>query len=421
MKLDRLLWLKEINQDWKNDLVFTYEDEYGKRTSYNLIEQNSLIGVPRAFLHFADVQKAKEIPALPIRHSVKWPVFKLKLYDEQHKTVMRVLERIPKYQGGILQAKTGTGKTIMALYIAQKLGLRTIVLLHKSDLLKQWENRLKTCFDKVDIGIIQRDKFSIGEHCTLAMLQTLHSRESDLNMWKDFDLVISDEVHHLSAETWVSVIRKFETKYLLGLTATPKRVDGLEKVFFWHLGPILAECYQENEIGKFYQYRFSWKTERGFWVRDNLARAINVLIEIGARNDWIIRQIKRALAKNRKVLVLSDRVRHCEFLCKKIKDAVLYVSRVKRNPEVFNKQCVIATYGMVAEGIDVPEWDTLFLTTPRGNVEQAVGRIQRVCDGKKKPVLVDIVDTLDCPVDSLLTGMGWKRYHTLKRLGFKGE
>lgn len=436
-QIDRLMWIDkaDFRGNWQVDLEITYEDDYGKKVEYCLWdEKDGKVGLPKSYWHFAVPQQDWVFRLTdPVRDDrvAAWPTFQIHLYPEQQKACDKILAALQtQYVGGVLHAKTGTGKTIMALAIAAALGRKTLILVHKKDLMEQWLDRYEQCFGNRDVGFVWQNKCDTSHNCTLGMIQTFHSRMNDLTLWNEFDLVIGDEIHHVPAQTYVAVTRKFQSRYMLGLTATPKRADGLERIFFWHIGPIIARCEQENETGRFFQKKM-WcpvLQAKAGWIRDNLARVINLLVEVPARNEWLLNQIDRAIQKKRRVLVLSDRVRHCERLAKELRQKYdgqigLYLGKMTKNQlvESAKKQCIIATYGMVMEATDIPELDTLFLATPRGNIEQAVGRVQRVCEGKQELMVVDIVD-LGLPAGEkgkFLEAMGWKRYHMLKRLGFE--
>lgn len=415
--IDDLFYIKksDFKRRWKKELTVTSETEYSNKvyTMELWYEKGDLIGIPRYYLdHIEIIEDRRAKP------KYKFPEFKLTLYPEQRNACEEVLNYFKNHSGGHLISKAGTGKTIMALYIAYKLGLKTLVLVGKTDLMEQWKERIKQCFGDIPVGIIRQKKRKI-EGITMATFQTIFKQRIDLK--GKFGLVIVDESHHVPAFTFLNVIRNQNAKYFLGITATPERSDGLERVMFWHVGRVITTCKRKNLTGKFFQLRYKSpffdNRSTKLYVADNLQRAVNILVRDSRRNQWIIETAKQGLSRGRKILILSGRVDHCKHLQSNIPNSALYLGNMKKKEleESKKKQCIIGTWGMFAEGTDVPDLDTLIIATPIGAITQAVGRIQRFYTGKFEPYVIDIFDE-GIP---LLEGLSWKRRKILKREGFK--
>ena len=172
------------------------------------------------------------------------------LRDNQMDPVNTYLEYAndPKHMGGILQLPPGWGKTVMALYIACVLHKKTIVIVHKEFLLKQWKDRIHEYLPNAKVGIIKQSKM-ITDDCdiVLASLQTLCLRD-----FRDdsFGLVIIDECHHMGAQGFSQAFHKLNYKYSLGLSATVNRSDGLTKVFKWFLGDVIFKAKRSKDDQK---------------------------------------------------------------------------------------------------------------------------------------------------------------------------
>ena len=168
---------------------------------------------------------------------IHW-TFQGTLRDKQLPVVNSFLK--PKPHDGIISLHTGGGKTVCALYIASQLKLPTLVIVHNSFLRDQWEERVKMFLPHARIGRIQGDLCEI-EHkdIVIAMLQTLSMKEIPISTFKPLGLVIVDECHHIASEVFVQALPKVTSKYMLGLSATPTRKDGLMHVAHWFLGPLL--------------------------------------------------------------------------------------------------------------------------------------------------------------------------------------
>ena len=142
--------------------------------------------------------------------------------------------------GGIISLKCGGGKTVLALSIIATLKTKTIVLVHKDFLMTQWRDRIKQFLPTAKIGKIQQDTVDVeGKDIVLAMVQSVSVKEYPQEVFEQFGLAVFDECHHLGAEVFFKSMRKVASKYMLGLSATPKRKDGLQWVFESFIGPIV--------------------------------------------------------------------------------------------------------------------------------------------------------------------------------------
>lgn len=302
--------------------------------------------------------------------------------------------------GGILKAPPGTGKTVMGLYVAAKMGCRTLVLVYSDFLLDQWEERIQQ-FLGVEPGIIQRDCWEIDKPICIAMIQTLMSRGAPDSFRNAFGLVLVDEGHRYGAARWHEVIKLLNASFRLGLTATPYRKDGLERVFLWHIGEILYEL--DPELLKPRVYQVATGAVLPAWIRKKRqkmrSKMITMLAENDARTDVIEAEVRQAIEDGRKTIVFSERKSLLFELSERLGNGVdgksgLYIGGMdseSRNKSA-EKPVVLATYQFCREALDIPELDAVFLATPISDIEQAVGRILRPLPDKKQPVVVDFVD-----------------------------
>lgn len=144
---------------------------------------------------------------------------------------------------GLVVMPTGKGKSILGMMIAARLKLRTLIVVHKNDLIVGWKKDAKLCFGSVfELGQIQQKKRDVRE-ITIATVQTLARMEQtgELEDYLDrFGLVILDECHHAPSTTF-SLVDKFHARYRLGLTATLERKDGLAFLIDLYFGRV---CYR---------------------------------------------------------------------------------------------------------------------------------------------------------------------------------
>lgn len=339
----------------------------------------------------------------------------------------------PSHMGGILQLPPGWGKTVMGLYIACKLHKKTIVIVHKEFLLKQWKERIEQYIPQARIGLLKQSKM-ITKDCdiVLASLKTLCLRD-----FRDdtFGLVIIDECHHMGAQGFSQAFYKLNFKYTLGLSATVTRADGLSKVFKWFMGDVIFKAKRSKEdqkdlVLKYINYVnpdplycFEHTLYNG---KPNMAKMINNICSYQPRTNTISKEIVNILKTecNRNILVLSDRRGHLLDIYNGLMDNGIegdrmgyYMGGMKNEDLIISeeKQILLGTYNMVSEGFDLPKLDTLVMASPKSNVEQSIGRIQRKLkdDREYPPLVIDLVDGF-----SIFKNQAKKRDVFYKKSGF---
>ena len=225
--------------------------------------------------------------------------------------------------------------------------------------------------------------------------------------------VVIHNCHRHGADLWHKAAMRFTSKYRLGLTATPTRKDGMWDVVRNNFGEILAKDSGEAMQPTVYVVRYvpRFALSRYAWAQGNpigytrvkkiyLGKFITLLTEDPARNRMLVQILMKAFREGRKNLVLTDRREHIETLKKMItaedKTATVgrYVGGMSPKARALSEQCqiILGTFQMASEALDIPALDAGILATPHADVEQAVGRICRLQDEKKQPVLVDIFD-----------------------------
>lgn len=383
-------------------------------------EEGDRLGVPRDYFarkttgkFDVDVQVTEGLPV-----AIEKPV---RLWDHQHEPVETIVDTFKKgLFGGILEAPCGTGKTVMGLEIARRLGITTLVVVHKEFLMDQWKERIQQHMPDAKIGTVWQDKIEFrGKDIVVAMLGSLLSRRYAEAFYEWPGLVITDEVHRIGAPTWGRCIAQFRSRWRLGLSATPRRKDGADDVFLWNIGPVLYRCKEQRRSPLVKRY----KTGVHLPARidgDKLSDATltRILSKSTKRNGQIVATLIQAVQTGRKIIVFSDLREHLLELQEGLKlmapdihsDAFtgswftpewLATGRKlspkfrKRSKEELKRaegaQVIFATYQMAKEGLDIDTLNTVFLTTPKTDVEQAVGRILRT-QGPKDPIIVDFID-----------------------------
>ena len=341
---------------------------------------------------------------------------------------------------GVIVAPCGAGKTMMGIGAMVSHSTRTVILVHTKDLAEQWKTRIlsqvKTSNgEPPTVSLWPGKKRLLSGQVVIAMFQSLAKLRFDelLEFGSNFGLCIVDEAHHVPASTFSSVMMGMSAKYRLALTATPDRPDGLSDILYWHFGKTLKRIETADLIKSgrvmaptVHFLATLWKPKvDGEWTK-----LIKGMVESDERNEQILDLVERFVSDGRQVLVLSDRVNHCQYLAESTADrgiaAATLVGKMtkKQRAEVLELadarelKALFATT-VADEGLDLPGLDTLILTTPTkslGRIQQRIGRIMRYAENKRKPVVIDLVDAVKA-----LFYMHKKRSRFYKELGCNVE
>lgn len=320
--------------------------------------------------------------------------------EYQKEVIKEIHTELLKNGSCIASLYTGWGKTFASLYIANLLGVKTIILVNKEALMEQWREQI-TKFLNVSPGIIQGKSVNTNECICIGMIQSISMKDYPEEIFKDFSFAVYDETHHYCSKVFSSVFYKIGAKYNLGLTATLKRADRLEHTLEWFLGKVAVNVQLLIIEPEIHVYNFSDFSDNVIKYlpngKVNSPASITSITEIQCRNNLILELIKECYTHNRKILVLSDRKAHCDLMFNSLSSysVGLYYGGMKTDDLKKSNNCriIIATYQMASEGYDNPELDTLILASPKGNVEQAVGRILRK-ENENLPLVIDINDTI---------------------------
>jgi len=328
-----------------------------------------------------------------------------------HDTMLAHLCKTDGTRSGLLCCSTGLGKTFCAVSIISRLRQRTCILLHKSQLLQQWHAELRRFLPNASIGIVQgkAKDFSTGCDVYLVMIQTLLNISTVPPI---FGMTIVDEVHHIPSNTFSRVLFKVNAKYLLGLTATPERKDNLSHVMQWHMGDIAYQERPDRRDQPTTSVEIYRHETRGIDPR-KYAEMITKLCEDPARNrlivDAIEQQLGKDVAKQRRLLVLTERKTHATLIWDTLRTMYgpdqhdresrtcgLMLGGMKRDilETSMEAMIIVATYNLMSEGISIPQLNTIVFATPKRDVVQALGRIFRKVHTEVAPMIIDISDKM---------------------------
>lgn len=366
------------------------------------------------------------------------------------------IKELLRYDCGILSAATAFGKTVTCSGIIAEKRMSTLILLESSALVEQWENSLNT-FLSIDeelpeyqtktgrikrrkslIGVIQGPKDTSTGIIDIAMAGSLFKKGEPHPRLKEYGLVLVDECHHSASDTVSAVLKEITAKYVYGVTATPFRGDGLEKINYMLLGPVryqysAKEKAEEQGIEHLIVPRFTRAVSPHGREKMHVNDAYELIREHDVRNEQILEDIRRCVIEGRTPIVLTRYTEHAAKLYERAKE---YADRVflltgaipKKEQKRLRVEMdsvsdgesmiLIATGQLIGEGFDYPRLDTLILATPvawKGIVEQYAGRLNRDYAGKENVKIYDYVDAHIPVFDRMYA----KRLKAYKRIGYK--
>jgi superfamily II DNA or RNA helicase len=362
--------------------------------------------------------------------------FKGRLRPFQQKAVDKMLAK----DFGTLSSATGSGKTIMALYMVARRRQPALIVVHTKDLASQWTERIETFLGipAPKVGLIGSGKKELGDKITVALVQSLYKCVEEIADHIGF--LVVDECHRCPSRIFTEAVTGFDARYMLGLSATPWRRDKLSKLIFWHLGDVHHEVDKAHlvETGNVLPAEVIVRETNFKPYYDPVNEYSKMLSELTAdtdRNVLIASDVaQETLNCGGICLVLSDRKAHCENLqsllkyrfkidselltgdlnlsCENLQSLLKYrfkidselltgdlnLSERQKVIERLNQNkvdVVIATGQLIGEGFDCKNLSTLFLATPisfSGRVLQYLGRVLRPAPGKKMARVFDYID-----------------------------
>jgi superfamily II DNA or RNA helicase len=357
--------------------------------------------------------------------------FSLKLKEEQIIPAQETIKAYYEKGGGILSLPCGFGKTILALYFISVLKKKTIVIVHKEFLMNQWIERIKFALPMAKVGIVQGDKCEIkGSDIIIGMLQTLSMKDFASDAFDSIGHVIIDECHRIPSRVFSKALLKLNSTYMLGLSATPNRKDGLTKVLKYYIGDIIYSVKSnEKNIVKVARYILQSKDENynkeiyNFRGQVQMPTMVNNIASYLNRTKLIMTKVIEEIKSNdlRQILILSDRKQQLEEMFKiakenEIESVGYYVGGMKKEKLKENESCkiLLGTFPMANEGLDIPSLNGLVLATPKSDIIQSIGRICRMKHENIQPIIIDIVDKF-----SIFDNQSNKRFNVYKKKKYK--
>ena len=368
-------------------------------------DEGGFIKVPRGILEniTKECEKAGIKYEIEDRRSKGRPI-QVEFTGELKESQITAVEKLLQNDNGILNAATAFGKTVVCCNVIAKRQVSTLILLQSSALVEQWQEAL--------------EKF-------LYIDEELPEYETPTGRKKRRKSIIGR-------------LQEANARYVYGVTATPFRGDGLEKINYMLLGPIRYQYTskdraREQGIEHLVYPRFTRAVAPRF-SQDKMHpnEAYEIIRNNEDRDELIIRDVKQCVEDGRTPVVLSKYVEHSQRLYQRLAnyaDKVFLLSGrnskkehkeiLKQMNQVTPKESLIlvATGKLIGEGFDYPRLDTLIMATPvawKGVVEQYAGRLNRDYDGKRSVIIYDYVDSHI----SMFDRMYHKRLKAYKQIGY---
>jgi superfamily II DNA or RNA helicase len=323
-----------------------------------------------------------------------------------------------QYDEGILCAPTAFGKTAVAAWLIAARKVNTLVLVHRQQLLDQWQARLAMFLNlpAKSVGQIGGGTTKRSGCVDIAILQSSLDKEGVKDFVAEYGQVIVDECHHISAFTFEQVMKQVKAKYIVGLTATPERKDGHHPIIYMQCGPIrfklsarsmtAATPFEHEVVPR--STDFCLPPEQTDMTIQEVYAA---LVDDRVRNELILTDLVQAAVDGRSPLLLTGRTDHLKYFETELAGKVNNVFTLKGGmgkkqrrstaeaiaavPDC-EPRVILATGSYIGEGFDDARLDTLFLAMPiswKGTLQQYVGRLHRLHDAKRVVRVYDYVDS----------------------------
>ena len=314
---------------------------------------------------------------------------------------------------GVLCAPTAFGKTVVAAAMIARRRVNTLILVQRTDLLRQWQERLQTFlgFEKGMLGTIGGGKAKPSGKIDIALMQSLSHKSEVKPLVEAYGQVIVDECHHIGARSFEAILKRVQARFVLGLTATPIRRDGQDPIIFMQCGPLRYTAEQSGGAPRDLVVVPHEMTTRIDLPDDaGIQKVFRYLADDEGRTEAIAAAIRVAVGQGRKILALTERTDHVHAISTALngtipKPFILHgkMSRKQRTSLIAAlnalpqdlPRVVVATGKLVGEGFDHPPLDTLILAMPvswKGTLQQYAGRLHREHSTKSDVRIIDFVD-----------------------------
>ena len=419
-------------------------------------EEDGYIGLPRGLREKLEtgIQQAG-IPYALTDERQKGRHIQVSFNGELRESQRKAIEALMPHETGILSAATAFGKTVVCCDLIAERKINTLILIESSALMEQWQAAIERFLNideelpsyqtktgrtkkrKSVVGVLQGAKDTLTGIIDIAMVGSVFSKDVCHPKLNEYGMILVDECHHAASETIQKILRTARAKYVYGVTATPMREDGLEKINYMLLGPIRFRfTAKERAIEQGIRHLVYPRFTRTLCSREDklsVNDAYELVRDDPARNQMIIEDTKKCIEEGRCPVILTRYTAHAEELYKELQGSGAHTFLLLGNKSAKEKKQIvselktisetepvllIATGKLIGEGFDFPRLDTLIMATPvagRTVVEQYAGRLNRDYHGKQDVIIYDYID-VHIPVFERMYG---KRLKAYKKIGYQ--
>jgi Prasinovirus putative VV A18 helicase len=323
----------------------------------------------------------------------------------------KAMEYMLNHEYGILQLAPGVGKTVISIHTIAERKKKTLILVHRDPLAKQWRNRLLTFtnLQKDQIARLRtptvvedlKKPIIIATTQTFLSLLKRHREQFLTELHKaQVGVFIADEVHtSVGAPTFSECSIHMPSRCTYGLSATPYRYDGNGDIIQFHLGDIFSDDDLEGTMGARvtvimldYQIDTPHRTKYVRWAGEfQRARYLNLMKKSKPFRE-AMRGLLKKLKDERDLICMAERIKLIDELYNETKSDSKAKFCGNGSLDTLNSKVTFATPGKCRDGVDAPWKDAVIMTSPISNIEQLTGRIIRIDPGKKTPIVIDMVD-----------------------------
>lgn len=377
--------------------------------------------------------------------------FSGELRETQKKAVSKMLE----YDTGILSAATAFGKTVVCCNMIAQRKVNTLIILESSELISQWEKAISEFLHidedppeyftktgrvkkrKSPVGTLQGPRDTMTGIVDIAMAGSLCKKGEFHPLLQKYGMILLDESHHGASATVQAVLREVKAKYVYGVTATPIREDGLEKINYMIMGPVryrftAKDRAKEQGIAHMVYPRFT-RTASLRSQKLHINDAYVLARDSESRNMQIAEDAKTCIDNGRCPVVLTRYTEHAKKLYERLQGYANHTflllgekskkerATIRREMEEVadrDSMLLIATGKLIGEGFDFPRLDTLIMATPVAGesvLTQYAGRLNRDYAKKTDVMIYDYIDALVPQFEKMYK----KRLATYKKIGYE--
>ncbi len=399
---------------WAAQRDFKYYKSIGNSLSFPR-------GFTKRFTDYLDKNKIeyeveKNLVTNKVKSFAKFAPVKLRDYQEP------LVQAIIDNDCGVIAAGTGTGKTLICLEAARRLGLKTLVLVPTTVIQRQFKDECLKWW-KYEPGIIGDGEKTIGD-ITISTWQSLSAdKELCEELAKTTSYLFIDECHGAISDERAKILKKFNPLKLIGGSGSPRRSkdDGKTEAIFFYLGEVIAKHMMPQVKPKVEVIRTGAKIP----ITANYHEMIDTLIEDDSRNKLIVGLAVGEAMSGHQVIILTKRVAHCERLLGLLPDwgDLIYHAdvRKKENGEVLLQmrsqerdfKILLGTFSLLSAGLDIPSLDCLIMAgeiKSDVSVQQSAGRVLRLFEGKESATIYDLFDS----DNAILRRQGYERQNFYK-------